>query len=69
MRSDWPARETVQVWCASDVIGTDLAVRVMGERYALARMADPSKVSACCDAQGDDKAPGIVRRKGRASEP
>ena len=40
----------------------------MGERRVLARMADPSKASACCDAQGDDKAPGIVRRKGQTSE-
>ena len=42
-----------------DVSG-DLAARVTGEWRALARMADPSKASACCDAQGDDKAPSII---------
>ena len=67
MRSCGPARETAQVRCASDVTG-DLAARVPGERRALAHMADPSEASAECDVQGDDKAPGIVRRKGRTSE-
>ena len=48
---------------ASSVCGDvtwDLVARVTCERRTLARMADPAKVSACCDAQGDDKAPGIV---------
>ena len=67
MCSCGPAWETVQDRCAGDVTG-DLAARVMGERHALAHMADPSKASACCDAQKDDKAQGIVRRKGRMSE-
>jgi len=67
IRSGWPARETAQVECASDVT-RDLVARVTGERRSLARMADPSKASACCDVQGDDKAPGIVRRKGRTSK-
>ena len=43
IRSGWPARETAQVRCASDVIATDLAVRVMCEQRTLARMADPRK--------------------------
>jgi len=42
--------------------------RVTGERRALARNADRSKASADCDAQGDDKTPGIVRWKGRTSK-
>ena len=68
IRSGWPARETAQVRCVSDVTG-DLAARVTCERRTLAHMADPSKASAYCDAQGDDKASIIGHRKGRASEP
>ena len=67
IRSCGPARETVQVRCASDVT-EDLAARVTGERRALARMADPSKASTCCDTQGVVKAARIARRKGRTSE-
>jgi len=68
MRSCGPARETAQVRCASDVIGTDLAARVTCERRALARMADPSRASACRDVQGDDKAARIARWKGRTGK-
>ena len=67
IRSGWPAWETAQVQCASDVTG-DLAARVTCEWRALALMVDPAKASTCCDAQSDDKAPGIVRRKGGSSE-
>ena len=59
MRSCGPARETAQVQCASDVTG-HLAAQVTGERRALARMADPSKASADCDAQGGDMAARIA---------
>ena len=69
IRSGWPARETAQVWCVSDVIGTDLAARVTGERRTLSRVGNPSEASADCYVQGDDKAARIARWKGRTSEP
>ena len=68
IRSGWPAREAAQVRCASDVIGTDLAARVADERRTLSRVGNPSEASADCYAQGDDKAAGIVRRKGQVNE-
>ena len=68
MRSCWPARETGQVRCASDVISGDLAARVMGELHTLARLGNPSKASAVCDVQGNDKAARITQWKGRTSE-
>jgi len=60
MRSCWPAQETAQVRCASDVISGDLAGRVAGELHTLARVGNPSKVSAVCYVQGDDKAARIA---------
>ena len=64
----WPARETVQVWCAGDVIGTDLSAQVTGEQRTLACVGNPSKASSVCDAQGDDKAACIARWKGRTGK-
>ena len=67
IRSGWPAWRAAQVRCASDVTG-DLAARRPGKQRTLSRVGNSPKASACCNAQGDDKAPGIVRRKGRTSE-
>ena len=67
IRSGWHARETAQVRCASDVT-RDLAARVTCEQRTLARMADPSKVSADCYVQGDDKSARIARWKGRTGK-
>ena len=67
IRSCWPARETAQVRCASDVTG-DFPARVAGELHTLAHVGNPSKVSAVCDAQGDDKAARIARWKGRTGK-
>ena len=68
MRSCWPARESTQVRCASDVISGDLAARVAGELHTVARVGNPSKASAVCDAQGDDKVARIGQRKGRTDK-
>jgi len=67
IRSGWPARETAQVRCASDFIGTDLAARVTGDRRTLSRVGNPSEASADCYAQGDDKASIIAGRDERVS--
>ena len=67
-RSSGPARLAVQVPWASDVTA-NIPARVAGELQTLAHVGNPSKASAGCDAQGDDKAPSIVRRKGRTGVP
>ena len=67
IRLGWPARLAVQVRCASDVTG-DLVARVTGKQRMLSRVGNSSKASAECDAQGDDKASIIIRRKGRTGE-
>ena len=69
IRSCGPARETAQVRCMSDVIGADLAARVVGELHTLAHVGNPSEASADCDAQGDVMAARIARWKGRTGKP
>ena len=59
IRSGWPARRVAQVQCASDVTG-DLAARRPDKQRTLSRVGNTAIASADCDAQGDDKAPGIV---------
>ena len=66
-RSGGPAQQAVQVPWASDVTG-DFPARVAGELHTLACVGNPSKASAVCDAQGDDKAARIARRKGRTGK-
>ena len=56
-------RQPAQVRCASDVAG-DLAARRPDKQRTLSRVGNPSKASADCDAQGDDKASIIGQREG-----
>ena len=51
----WPARDTAQVRCASEVIAMDLAARMPGKQRTLSYVGNSPRASTCCHAQGDDK--------------
>ena len=69
MRACWPARETVQARCASDVIGGNLAARMPGKQRTLAHVGNPARASACWDVQGDVMAARIGHRRGHRYRP